>query len=70
MHKLQSIVTNELSVFLTRSLTRLRCAKTAERIKMLFVVNTLHRNPDTPTEGEGELGIILPIVDPLHSQEW
>jgi len=48
--------------------------KTAERIKMLFGVNTLggpwdivlHGGPDAPTEKGGELGKFLPITDPLH----
>jgi len=46
MHKMQPIVTDvrgvcPQSVCLSRGSTRLHCAKTAERIKILFGVNTL-----------------------------
>jgi len=79
MHEMQAIVIDDrgvcLSVCLSRGLTRLLCEKTAELIKMLFGVNTLggprnivlYMGPDSPhREGEGELGKILPTVDPLH----
>jgi len=44
MHEMQTIVTDVrsvcLSVSLLRGSTRLRCAKTAKRIKTLFGLNT------------------------------
>jgi len=60
-----------VSVCLTRHSTRLHCAETSEQ--MLFGVNI----PGGPwnivlvlipseREGEGELGKILPTMDPLH----
>jgi len=47
MHQMQTIVTNDPGVCLLVCLsessgsTQLHCAKTAERIKMVFAVNTL-----------------------------
>jgi len=74
MHGMQIIVTDDPGVCQSRGSTRLRCAKTAERTKMLFGVNSpggpwntaLHGDPDPPQRGGGEVGKILPIVDPLH----
>jgi len=40
MREMQTTVTDVHSVCLSCSSSRLRCAKTAERIKMLFGVNT------------------------------
>jgi len=78
MHEMQTIVTYDRmsvrqSVCLSRGSTRLYCAKTAQRIKILFGVNTLGgpRNimldggPDPPQRGGG-VGEISPIVDQLH----
>jgi len=65
MHEMQPIVTDDrgvcLSVSLSRGSTRLHCAKTAERIKLLLAVNTLggprdivlHGDPDSPQTGDG-----------------
>jgi len=63
MHQMQTIVTDvRLCVVsvrcLSRGSTRLHCAKTAERIKIVFGVNTpgsprnivLHGGSDPPTE--------------------
>jgi len=45
LHRMLTVVTDVrgvcLSVCLSRSPTRLRCVKTAEQIKILFVMNTL-----------------------------
>jgi len=57
MHEMQPIVTHVRGICPTRGSSRLRCAKTAELIKMLFGVNTLggprdivlHGGPDHPT---------------------
>jgi len=56
--------------YVTLSVTRLRCAKTAERIEVRFGVETfrgprnilLDGGPDPSGEGEEEWGKILPIV--------
>jgi len=82
MHETQTIVTNVhsvcLSVFqscLAYGSTQLHCAKTANQIKMLFGLNTLGARGTLcytgvlippSREREGELGKILPIMDPLH----
>jgi len=66
-----------LSVCLSRGSTRLHCAKTAELIKMLFMMNSLggpwntvlRAGTDSPQRGWGKLGKILPIMDPLHISE-
>jgi len=62
MHEMQPIVADVSgvcpSVSLSGGSTRLHCAKTAERIKLLFGVNTLwrprdivlHVDPDPPTD--------------------
>jgi len=63
------------SVCLSHGSARLHCAKTAERSKMLFGVNTLvdpwnivlHGGPDLPT-GEGDL--LLNFGTSLISPEW
>jgi len=65
-HEMQPIATDvrgvRPSLCLSQGSTRLYCAKTAERIKMLFGVNTLggprdivlHGSPDSPTDrGKG-----------------
>jgi len=74
MREVQDIATATdvscLSVPLSHGLTRLYCAKTAERIEILFGLNTLgglrsivlDGSPDPPQRGGGELGKILPIV--------
>jgi len=66
MHETQPAVTDVRGVCppvcRSRGSTRLRCAKTAERIKMLLGVNTfggsldivLHGNFDLPQTGEGD----------------
>jgi len=41
MHEMETTVTDVRSVCLSHGSTRLRCAKMAERIKILFAVNTL-----------------------------
>jgi len=45
MHEMQTIVTDArgvcLSVCLSRGLSRLHCAKTAERIQILFRANSI-----------------------------
>jgi len=68
------------SVCLSRGSTRLHSAKTAERIKILFGVNTqgAPRNTEktgvliAPQRGGGEFGKISPFGDPLHKlyQDW
>jgi len=51
MHEMQTIVTDVRgvcpSVCLSRGSTRLHCAKTAKRVKILFGVNT-HGAQETP----------------------
>jgi len=84
MHEMQTVVTDVrgvcLSVCLSRGSTRLYCAKTDKRIKMLFGVNTpgspwnivldMGLNPPPPDrEGEKEFGKMLPIMDPLYVLE-
>jgi len=76
MHEMQPIVTDVCSVCpsvcLSRSSTRLHCAKMAEQIKMLFGVNTLggpwdtvlHGGPD-PSQTEGGEPI-LKFGDPSY----
>jgi len=65
MHEMQTTVTDVsdvcLSLCLSRGSTQLHCAKTAERIKILFRMNTLggpwnialDGSPDPPQRGEG-----------------
>jgi len=63
---MQTIVTDDRGVCLSRGSTRLQCAKMAAPIKMPFGVNTpgglrnivLDGGPDLPTE-RGKLGNIL-----------
>jgi len=43
MHEMQSILTDVRAVCLSRGSSRLRCAKMAEPIKVLFGVNTIGR---------------------------
>jgi len=82
---MQTIVTDDRgvcpSVCLSRSSTRLHCAKTVERIKMLFGVNIPGGPWSIVLEGvlfphsKGDLGTIFQI-DPLHTsimaeaKEW
>jgi len=69
MHEMQAIV-----VCLSCDLNWLHCAKTAERIQILFGLNSLggprnivlDGNPDPPQRGGGEVEHIWPIVDPQH----
>jgi len=41
MHEMQTIVTDDRDVYLSRGSTRLQCAKRGELIKIMFRVNTL-----------------------------
>jgi len=63
MHEMQTTATENrgvcLSVYLSSGSTRLHCAKTAERIKILFRVIPQQRR-------DGELRKILPLLDLLH----
>jgi len=51
MHEMQPILTDVLGVSLSRGSTRLHCAKRAERITMLFGVNTCGGTWDSITQG-------------------
>jgi len=73
MHIVQTIVTDDCGVCLSRGSTWLHCAKMAEQIKMLFGVNT--------SGGPGNTGVLIPLYigvmrptfecsDPLVSLEW
>jgi len=65
------------SVSLSRGLTPFHCAKTVERIRILFKVNTLRgprnivldRSPD-PQRGRKSWGKFRPLWTPYTSQEW
>jgi len=80
---MQTIVTDDRgvcpSVSLSRSSTRLCCTKTSERIKILFVVNTvggprnivLDGNHDPPQRGERKVGEIFSLCGPTtYLKNW
>jgi len=76
MHEMQTIVNVDPGICLSRGSTWLRCAKMAERIKMLFGVNTpggpwnivLNGGFDLPPQrGVGD--IILNFLNPFVSPE-
>jgi len=67
MHETQTIATGDRGVCLSRGLTGLHCAKTAERINILFGVNifggprniVLDEGRDSPTARGGGVGKYL-----------
>jgi len=53
MPEMQTVATDGCGVCLSRVITWLRCAKTAEQIKILFLVNTFGAKGTLCQTGEG-----------------
>jgi len=85
MHEMLTVVTDVrgvcLSVCLSRGTSRLHCAKIAQQIKMLLVVNTpggpwnivLDMSPDSHREGKGaHFEILGPpyISETAEARDW
>jgi len=84
MHEMQTIVTDDRgvcqSVYLSRILNWLDCAKAAERIQILFGVKSWAIGAQgtlcqlwilTPNnKGEGSCGEFAPLWNPYISQKW